>query len=134
MSTLRYYYDLNESISVNLRQAESEGYESGLATLLRQDSTAYGFVRPEPDDMTVGENRIQKSIRLLSDTFLPSSVSTVPGPDEPEMNDYVPYEQRPETYIVPVVFALIFIVGIVGNGTLVVIFLRHRAMRNIPNT
>ncbi|XP_050101301.1 neuropeptide CCHamide-2 receptor-like [Anopheles aquasalis] len=135
MSTLRYYYDLNESITVNLGQAESAGYESGLATLLRQDSTAYGFVRPEPDDMTVGENRIQKSIRLLSDALVPSPAPTgVLGLDEPEMNDYVPYEQRPETYIVPVVFALIFIVGIVGNGTLVVIFLRHRAMRNIPNT
>ena len=47
---------------------------------------------------------------------------------------YTPYADRPETYIVPVVFALIFVVGVLGNGTLVVIFLRHRAMRNIPNT
>lgn len=48
--------------------------------------------------------------------------------------DYTPYSERPETYIVPVVFAIIFIVGVLGNGTLVVIFLRHRAMRNVPNT
>ncbi|CAD7088048.1 unnamed protein product [Hermetia illucens] len=47
---------------------------------------------------------------------------------------YTPYDLRPETYIVPILFALIFIVGVVGNGTLVVVFLRHRAMRNVPNT
>ncbi|XP_075214785.1 neuropeptide CCHamide-2 receptor-like isoform X2 [Lycorma delicatula] len=47
---------------------------------------------------------------------------------------YVPYSQRPETYIVPVLFALIFLVGALGNGTLVLIFARHRTMRNVPNT
>lgn len=47
---------------------------------------------------------------------------------------YTPYAQRPETYVVPVLFAIIFIVGVLGNGTLVIIFLRHRAMRNVPNT
>ncbi|XP_075210775.1 neuropeptide CCHamide-1 receptor-like [Lycorma delicatula] len=45
-----------------------------------------------------------------------------------------PYSERPETYVVPVVFAIIFIVGVVGNGTLVLIFARHRTMRNVPNT
>ncbi|XP_060521904.1 neuropeptide CCHamide-1 receptor isoform X2 [Cylas formicarius] len=47
---------------------------------------------------------------------------------------YIPYNQRPETYFVPVLFFLILVVGVVGNGTLVVIFLRHRTMRNVPNT
>lgn len=47
---------------------------------------------------------------------------------------YIPYPERPETYIVPVVFAIIFIVGVLGNGTLVFIFARHKRMRNIPNT
>ncbi|XP_030375519.1 neuropeptide CCHamide-2 receptor [Scaptodrosophila lebanonensis] len=47
---------------------------------------------------------------------------------------YVPVDQRPETFIVCVIFALIFIVGVLGNGTLVIIFFRHRSMRNIPNT
>uniref|UniRef100_A0A1B0DR34 G-protein coupled receptors family 1 profile domain-containing protein n=1 Tax=Phlebotomus papatasi TaxID=29031 RepID=A0A1B0DR34_PHLPP len=47
---------------------------------------------------------------------------------------YTPYENRPETYIVPIIFFLIFIIGTIGNGTLVVVFLRHRAMRNVPNT
>lgn len=47
---------------------------------------------------------------------------------------YTPYEMRPETYIVPAVFAIIFIVGVAGNGTLIAVFLRHRTMRNVPNT
>lgn len=46
----------------------------------------------------------------------------------------IPYSERPETYIVPVVFAAIFLVGVLGNGTLVLIFARHRTMRNVPNT
>uniref|UniRef100_A0A182P9D3 G-protein coupled receptors family 1 profile domain-containing protein n=1 Tax=Anopheles epiroticus TaxID=199890 RepID=A0A182P9D3_9DIPT len=47
---------------------------------------------------------------------------------------YTPYERRPETYIVPILFAAIFIIGVLGNGTLIIVFLRHRAMRNVPNT
>ncbi|XP_053965274.1 neuropeptide CCHamide-1 receptor isoform X1 [Anastrepha ludens] len=47
---------------------------------------------------------------------------------------FVPYVLRPETYIVPVLFALIFIVGVLGNGTLIVVFLGVRQMRNVPNT
>lgn len=47
---------------------------------------------------------------------------------------YTPYQLRPETYIIPIVFAIIFIVGVLGNGTLVVVFLKHRTMRNVPNT
>ncbi|KAJ8894693.1 hypothetical protein PR048_007358 [Dryococelus australis] len=48
--------------------------------------------------------------------------------------EYSPYTERPETYIVPIVFAVIFIVGFLGNGTLVFIFIKHRNMRNVPNT
>ena len=47
---------------------------------------------------------------------------------------YIPYNMRPETYIVPVLFALIFVVGVLGNGTLVLIFIRNSNMRNVPNT
>lgn len=50
------------------------------------------------------------------------------------MVPYVPVLDRPETYIVTVLYTLIFIVGVLGNGTLVIIFFRHRSMRNIPNT
>lgn len=46
---------------------------------------------------------------------------------------YVQYEDRLETYIIPFVFALIFFVGVLGNGCLILIFFRHRTMRNVPN-
>lgn len=46
---------------------------------------------------------------------------------------YIPLDKRPETYIIPFVFALIFIVGVIGNGTLIIVFIFHRSMRNIPN-
>ncbi|XP_030754400.1 neuropeptide CCHamide-1 receptor-like [Sitophilus oryzae] len=49
-------------------------------------------------------------------------------------DDYIPYSERPETYFVPVLFFLIFVVGCLGNGTLVIIFLKNRTMRNVPNT
>ncbi|CAG9801164.1 unnamed protein product [Chironomus riparius] len=47
---------------------------------------------------------------------------------------YVQYEDRLETYIIPTIFALIFIIGVLGNGCLILIFFRHRTMRNVPNT
>lgn len=67
-----------------------------------------------------------------------NSYTTASGTTNLDPNDipeeYTPYDRRPETYIVPVLFAIIYVVGVLGNGTLVVIFLRHRAMRNVPNT
>lgn len=54
--------------------------------------------------------------------------------EDDDEGGYTPYNKRPETFIVPVLFAFIYIVGVLGNGTLVIIFLRHRSMRNIPNT
>lgn len=47
---------------------------------------------------------------------------------------FIPYNVRPETYIVPVVFLIILIVGVAGNGALVLTLLRHANMRNVPNT
>ncbi len=43
------------------------------------------------------------------------------------------FSNLPEAYIVPVVFALIFLVGVVGNGTLIFTVLRNKNMRNAPN-
>ena len=54
--------------------------------------------------------------------------------DDEEDDDYVPYDQRPETYIVPVVFLLILVVGVIGNGILVFTLLCDANMRNVPNT
>lgn len=63
-----------------------------------------------------------------------TAVATAVADDSSDDNVYVPYSNRPETYIVPVVFAMIFVVGVLGNGTLVLVFIRHRSMRNVPNT
>ncbi|KAG5882388.1 hypothetical protein JTB14_016670 [Gonioctena quinquepunctata] len=53
----------------------------------------------------------------------------------PSSNEtFIPYDERPETYIIPVLFFLIFVIGVLGNGTLVLIFLRHKHMRSVPNT
>ncbi|XP_063710131.1 neuropeptide CCHamide-1 receptor [Culicoides brevitarsis] len=48
--------------------------------------------------------------------------------------EFVPYKYRPETYLVPILFSIIFIVGVLGNGTLIIVFIKHRTMRNVPNT
>lgn len=47
---------------------------------------------------------------------------------------YVPYVLRPETYIVPTLFAIIFLIGVLGNGILILVFLTVRQIRNVPNT
>ena len=47
---------------------------------------------------------------------------------------YIPMASRPERYIVPVVFAFIFVIGVVGNGALVFFFIKFPQMRNVPNT
>ncbi|CAO1395266.1 unnamed protein product [Diamesa hyperborea] len=48
--------------------------------------------------------------------------------------EYLPYSKRIETYLAPAVFATIYIVGILGNGTIIITFLKNQSMRNIPNT
>lgn len=47
--------------------------------------------------------------------------------------DCDPMPIRPEMYIVPVLFAIIFIVGVLGNGTLIYTVARNKTMRNVPN-
>ncbi|XP_057381674.1 neuropeptide CCHamide-1 receptor-like [Daphnia carinata] len=48
-------------------------------------------------------------------------------------NGYVDYSERPETYIVPLLFGVVFLAGVIGNGCLIIIFCRHKSMRNLPN-
>lgn len=48
--------------------------------------------------------------------------------------DYLPYSARIETYLVPILFGVFFISGIVGNWTVCIIFIKHPSMRNVPNT
>ncbi|XP_011698254.1 PREDICTED: neuromedin-B receptor-like [Wasmannia auropunctata] len=47
---------------------------------------------------------------------------------------YTPYSERPETYFVPIIFLLILLIGLTGNGVLALTILRHTNMRNVPNT
>ena len=68
---------------------------------------------------------------LVNNASLPDDI-TFNGTDNSSL-DYVPYEQRIETYLVPVLFTIIFIIGFLGNGALIFIFIKHRTMRNVPN-
>ncbi|KAL0275187.1 UNVERIFIED_CONTAM: hypothetical protein PYX00_003127 [Menopon gallinae] len=65
--------------------------------------------------------------------YYPGFNNTTYWNDTDEYDAYTPFTERPETYIVPVIFGLIFVIGTLGNGTLVLIFIRHRSMRNVPN-
>lgn len=49
------------------------------------------------------------------------------------MEDHEEEISRPEQIAVPVVFAVIFAIGIVGNGVLIFIVVRNKAMRTKPN-
>ncbi|KAL1464555.1 hypothetical protein WDU94_004188 [Cyamophila willieti] len=64
---------------------------------------------------------------------LNSSINKVINFSANNSEDYKPYSERLETYIVPIVFACIFVIGVLGNGTLVLIFIKHKNMRNVPN-
>ena len=49
------------------------------------------------------------------------------------MHEVGRFINTPEAFVVPIVFALIFIVGVVGNGTLIFTVIRNKNMRNTPN-
>lgn len=66
--------------------------------------------------------------------ILNATTLSIQGNEDEEDDSYVPYDQRPETYIVPVVFLLILVVGVIGNGILVFTLVCHASMRNVPNT
>lgn len=48
-------------------------------------------------------------------------------------NSTAPFS-RYETYLVLVLFSIIFISGVLGNWTVCIIFIKHPSMRNVPNT
>src|SRR6218665_912683 len=43
------------------------------------------------------------------------------------------WQHSPETFVVPVLLAIIFVIGLVGNATLIFIVLRNKPMRTKPN-
>lgn len=63
----------------------------------------------------------------LNETLLLDSQSPSLGNSSEE--EYLPYHLRPETYLVPLVFAGIFVTGVVGNGALIFMFLKHPKLR-----
>lgn len=89
--------------------------------------TAMGLIDDGGGGSLEGEGAGNYSVN--TSIFLTDPSGSAPTPPE----EYVPYSMRPETYIIPVLFAIIFIIGVIGNGTLIVIFLKHRSMRNVPN-
>lgn len=80
---------------------------------------------------TISSLLLSGSLSSLSDTEVHPADNNKTNTSNEE---FVPYENRPETYLVPILFSIIFIVGVLGNGTLIVVFIKHRAMRNVPNT
>lgn len=54
----------------------------------------------------------------LDNLDLPDAASPSP--------DYTPYEKRPETYVVPILFSFIFIIGFVGNTATMMIIIREK--------
>lgn len=90
-----------------------------------------------------GSNKIaqmfDESFKNLTVKDIVGELSTVAAfeyeyDDELSLESYTPVAARVETFVMAAVLGLIFIVGVLGNGTLIAIFLRHRGMRNIPNT
>lgn len=74
------------------------------------------------------------SAQLVATTSFPNVSTDDSDISVTNSTDFIPLSDRPETYFVPILFFMIFVVGILGNGTLVWIFMKHRTMRNVPNT
>lgn len=105
-----------DELAINLNNNNNNG--SNLMMTMMENYPDIGFGVDEGD----GGNYSVNGSLDLSGAVTPT-----------QQDDYVPYNLRPETYIIPVLFAIIFIIGVIGNGTLIVIFLKHRTMRNVPN-
>ncbi|KAH6927984.1 hypothetical protein HPB50_010215 [Hyalomma asiaticum] len=81
--------------------------------------------------VTLRVTRDQSVSRAYSNSTPASHLNLTTGHGDSE--EFVPYEQRLETYVVPTLFAFIFLVGLLGNGTLILVFIRNRTMRSVPN-
>ena len=46
---------------------------------------------------------------------------------------FIEAAEQPEAIIVPIIFAIIFLVGVIGNTALIFTVLRNKSMRNTPN-
>lgn len=73
-------------------------------------------------------------LNVTADYIFNISADNISSAMESDESRYIPYAERPETYIVPVIFSLILLMGVVGNGVLILILLCDADMRNAPNT
>ncbi|KAL1470669.1 hypothetical protein MTO96_024119 [Rhipicephalus appendiculatus] len=94
-------------------------------------SSTLGPLVANVTSMTLRVTRDQSVSRIYSNSTPTSHLNLTTGHGDSE--EFVPYEQRLETYVVPTLFAFIFLVGLLGNGTLILVFIRNRTMRSVPN-
>lgn len=105
-------------------------------------SWPYATSVPTSSSFTVLMVTARTTLSAVTSNYTEANVSTVcdvigdvitrEASDEEE--EYIPYSDRPETYIVPIVLFLIMAIGLTGNGVLALTILRHANMRNVPNT
>ncbi|XP_053204493.1 neuropeptide CCHamide-1 receptor-like [Panonychus citri] len=118
------YYSIN-FFELNSNSSSNQGYPSlqfnfdSLSTISSSSSSS------SPSSISLNN----ENSTILTDTINLKFNGTLSDNDT-----YVPYEYRPETYIVPIVFGILFIIGLIGNGTIIFVFLRNKSMRTIPNT
>lgn len=99
-------------------------------------------VPPPPSSFTVLMVTTRTTLSTLTSNYTGVNISAIcdvigdvvtrAANDEEE--EYIPYSDRPETYVVPIVLLLIMVIGLTGNGVLALTILRHTNMRNVPNT
>lgn len=89
--------------------------------------TTNSMVGTVTDSLSIYANDTNSTWMSTGGTAPSSSIYT-------EEVSYKGYQYRPETYIVPIIFGIIFLAGLMGNGMLIAVFIKHRAMRNVPNT
>jgi hypothetical protein len=83
-----------------------------------------------------------KVLAMLDEVLVNESISwamnksnwSSPMYEDDDEDGYIEYRDRPETYVVPILFSLIFLVGVLGNGSLIYVLCRHKSMRSVPNT
>ncbi|XP_068146405.1 neuropeptide CCHamide-2 receptor [Drosophila tropicalis] len=112
--------DMSQTLAASLAYAPPDGPPNGAFSLSGTSN--------------VNVSQTQVNVSLFEGSSMTAAAGQLARNASQNGEPYTPVLDRPETYIVAVLYTLIFIVGVLGNGTLVIIFFRHRSMRNIPNT
>lgn len=113
---------------VTMRSTTVDWYDSrSIDTQSWSELTTDSMVGIVADVLSIYANDTNTTEWTVPDGTPSSSLNT-------EEVSYKDYQYRPETYIVPIIFGIIFLAGLMGNGMLIAVFIKHRAMRNVPNT